>query len=1016
MGDQTNMSSTKPPANPYGWPQSQYLVPFSDQSECRVERITTNEGFDLLAYLPDIKPPHIDDDFIDAFSKDSAVIIESPTMYPLSVGSFAAGIALGANDFSNAMGTTVGSGAMSLGGARLVGGAACWYGASFGSKETAGTIKKGIWDLSETSLNTEDSQIALSFALLGASAWVMYATSRGWPVSTSQSTVGGLLGVGLTAEAINTGDVGDLAKGVQFGKVGNIAQSWVNSPLAGGAASVGIYTIARPLYKYTQFIPRVNYLWRGAIVVTGGMVAYGLGRNDTGNFIGPLAGGLDAARQGEGGGIGKTADVNQWMRVMGGMVILIGMHNFSRGVTSTVGSGIMELNMAKAVSAQLGTAIVVDYYSDQKKPISTSHTIMGSVFGLALASAAEKMPWRFVGQIGRAWLLSIPVSGMVAGGAYTGYMSVASIDRDAPPVDDGEVNEFEQSGVSLLRTNRLVKDAALSGFFHVGASGPTHLARAGRVLGRTPVAPLGLFLVGMAAVEASENGVNRSFAQGTKMVAETIPVVGGAVQAVDGFYGLANDKSWWTGLSMSPEAAWGQIGAGSGWLAIDLIAARLVGQAAMQAHSNRLLNEGLQTAQAAPIENVKPGVMGRIRGAMQRSAASQDALEAERAEIKEFRERIMRETFDTVARDTGTNWLSRRLIQPGVEAMIDKADSMALKRLAVDQMHLKLVEHIARFTDYKPNATLEEKTLAAEAQNRALYALGQIYPEAYEKGRPVFLERRAKKALLEAGLEKTTVNALIKATEKELPKGAALLTADNKNERASWERMIKSAADRAVVRYNSWQRYPRMVGRVAAEPLTLGTTFRFLGDGFRSIRPRLKPVTGGIMRLVRGWWNTVNPFRFAKVIKSDRAADEKLRQEESREVVKTIKSRADVELFTEILKAEEGNGGLSKTEISMRAVELSRTWNTLSKHERDIQLGKKPATVDGVISEELKRWTRNTLAKHGRRGIGYTGPEKDRVERDKDRTDLKTTNPMERNRTTERDHTPDPKNLKKSGK
>ena len=834
--------------------------------------------------------------------------------------------------------------------------------------------------------------------------WVLYATSRGWPVSTSQSTVGGLLGVGLTAEAINTGNASDLAKGVQFAKVGGIAQSWVNSPLAGGGASVAIYTIARPLYKYTQFIPRINYLWRGAIVVTGGMVAYGLGRNDTGNFIGPLAGGLDAAKRGEDGQIGKTADVNQGMRVLGGLVILIGMHNFSRSVTSTIGSGIMELNMAKAVSAQLGTALVVDYYSDQKKPISTSHTIMGSVFGLALASAAEKMPWRFVGQIGRAWLLSIPVSGAVAGGAYTGYMSVASIDRDAAPIQDGNVNEYEQSGVSLLRTNRLVKDAAISGIFHIGATGSTRLARAGKLLGHTPVAPLGLFLAGMAVTEAADNGINRSFAETSKMMVEVIPIVGGAVQALDGAYALSNDKSWWTGLSVNENAAWGNIGAGSAWLAIDILAARMIGQVAIQMRDNYILDQELITSDTSPNKIIRSGFVGRIRDAMKKSSEKQDALEAEREDINQFRKNTMHEAFRFVARETQTNWLSQRLIQSGVEAQLDKADSMALKRLAVDNMHVKLAEHISRFIIPDANATPEEIKNNAEAQNAALYALGEVYLEAYNKGRPVFLERSARKALRAAGIKLTTVNALIKATEKELPKGAALLTSRNTIERRNWERMINVAAERAVKRYSSWQRYPRMAGRILAEPLTLGTTFRFLGDGFNFIRPHLKPVGDAATRLARGWWNTVNPLRVIQVIKSDRAME----AHESKHTSNTAASTIETKVFAEIIRTKKSARGLSENEKAELSIEAAKDWNSLSKLEQKVILGDNPAIERGETNVGLARWVNDRLSKSGRKRGGYLGSKEDRIEEKKDRS-RRNRKPIERKQSAKEEPIVDPK-------
>lgn len=139
---------------------------------------------------------------------------------------------IGANDVANAMGTSVGSGALTLVGAIVLAGILEFTGAvAIGSNVTQ-TISKGIVDtamFATTGPLGEKGPLLLSYgmvcSLIGAAVWLHVATQLGLPVSTTHAIVGAVVGIGLVSFGI---------QGIEWGKLGQIVGSWVVSPLLGG--------------------------------------------------------------------------------------------------------------------------------------------------------------------------------------------------------------------------------------------------------------------------------------------------------------------------------------------------------------------------------------------------------------------------------------------------------------------------------------------------------------------------------------------------------------------------------------------------------------------------------------------------------------------------------------------------------------------------------------------------------------------------------------------------------------
>ena len=132
---------------------------------------------------------------------------------------------IGANDVANAMGTSVGSGGITVKQAIIIAAIFEFAGAFIAGGNVTKTIRKGIIN-PETIVGTPELLVyGMLAALLAAAIWLMLASWNGWPVSTTHSIVGSLVGfavVGIGVAAVN------------WGKIGQIVASWVVSPLIGG--------------------------------------------------------------------------------------------------------------------------------------------------------------------------------------------------------------------------------------------------------------------------------------------------------------------------------------------------------------------------------------------------------------------------------------------------------------------------------------------------------------------------------------------------------------------------------------------------------------------------------------------------------------------------------------------------------------------------------------------------------------------------------------------------------------
>jgi len=148
---------------------------------------------------------------------------------------------IGGNDVANSFGTSVGAKTLTVKQALMIAAIFELGGAMLAGAAVTDTIRKGIVDISKMDFDPMLFVFVMMGSLLSAGTWLLYATKKGYPVSTTHAIVGGILG-GSIALGYVTMDAGESVFAlVHWDKIVTIAISWVVSPILGGMASYAIY-------------------------------------------------------------------------------------------------------------------------------------------------------------------------------------------------------------------------------------------------------------------------------------------------------------------------------------------------------------------------------------------------------------------------------------------------------------------------------------------------------------------------------------------------------------------------------------------------------------------------------------------------------------------------------------------------------------------------------------------------------------------------------------------------------
>ena len=385
---------------------------------------------------------------------------------------------IGANDVANAMGTSVGSRALTIRQAVVVAGVFVFAGAWLAGGEVTQTIRSGMVD-SELLADSPDLLVfGMLAALAAAGTWLMVASYFGWPVSTTHSIIGAIIGfavVGLGFEV------------VRWERVGTIAASWVLSPMIGGAIAFALFRSVQllildtvdplknakrwaPLYIFlTAMVTSLVTILRGlrhvgleltafqsyslalvvslGITVAGTLAVHRLQFNGseydeqtshfgnvekvfgvlmiiTGSAMAFALGSNDVANAV--GPLAAVVDVIQtgevdpetlvpmWVLLLGGFGIVFGLFTYGHKVIATVGSGITQLTPSRGYAATAAAAATVTLASGTGLPISTTHTLVGAILGVGLARGIAAIDLRLVRMIFMSWIVTLPAGAILA--------------------------------------------------------------------------------------------------------------------------------------------------------------------------------------------------------------------------------------------------------------------------------------------------------------------------------------------------------------------------------------------------------------------------------------------------------------------------------------------------------------------------------------------------------------------------------------------------------------------------
>lgn len=299
----------------------------------------------------------------------------------------AVGWSIGANDAANSLGAAVGSKVLNLKQAIVLISVFGFLGAFLQGSHVIKTVGKGI-----VPMENLDKNLALYLALVAsfaACAWVVLATFWKMPVSTSHSIVGAVAGAGLAIGAP-----------IKWKVLTDIFLCWIFTPV--GAAVLGYIFLMIFKNIFYTFVPRryLKTILTILIILSGCYVAYSWGANDVANATGVITG-------------AGVLSVNVSI-MLGGLAIVLGILTWGYKVIETIGSEITNLLPVMAFSAQLASAVNVHIYTIFGIPVSTSHSIVGAIFGVGLVRGIRVLNLSIFKEILICWLATPFVSGIIS--------------------------------------------------------------------------------------------------------------------------------------------------------------------------------------------------------------------------------------------------------------------------------------------------------------------------------------------------------------------------------------------------------------------------------------------------------------------------------------------------------------------------------------------------------------------------------------------------------------------------
>ncbi len=261
----------------------------------------------------------------------------------------------------------------------------------------ANTIGKGIVDPNIV------NEFLILGAIIGAVIWVYLCTHLGLPISVSHSLIGGLIGAGL----IEGGKAALIMAGIL-----KIALFIILSPIVG--MILGYLLMILILHLFKNVSPRrVDKYFRVLQLVSSAIFSLGHGSNDAQKTMGIISILLFSA-----GMLGTEFYVPTWVIIASYSAISFGTLAGGWKVIKTLGVGLTDLKPVGGFCAETGGAITVIGSSIFGIPVSTTHTVTGSIMGVGMSKRSSAVRWGVASNIVVAWVLTIPAAMLVSAFVY----------------------------------------------------------------------------------------------------------------------------------------------------------------------------------------------------------------------------------------------------------------------------------------------------------------------------------------------------------------------------------------------------------------------------------------------------------------------------------------------------------------------------------------------------------------------------------------------------------------------
>ena len=158
-------------------------------------------------------------------------------------------------------------------------------------------------------------------------------------------------------------------------------------------------------------------------VLTACFVSFSHGSNDVSNAVGPLASILAVYTAGAGAAVVSTVSIPHWVLVLGGVGISVGLGVWGRPVMDTVGKKITHLVPTRGFCVELATALTVLMATQVGMPVSTTHTLIGSIVAMGLATGHGGLNRRVLLNILLSWFVTVPISALLTSACFLGLRS-----------------------------------------------------------------------------------------------------------------------------------------------------------------------------------------------------------------------------------------------------------------------------------------------------------------------------------------------------------------------------------------------------------------------------------------------------------------------------------------------------------------------------------------------------------------------------------------------------------------